>query len=265
MIIDGKKIAERIKEDIRICVANSKAKSLVIFYAGDNPVIERYIAMKERFGAEIGILVKVKKFTTDVAQDFLISEIKKSCNEYSGAIVQLPLPPHINREAVLDAVSLHQDVDVLSEAAFLSFAKGETKRLPPVVFAVASMIREYEIDLSGKNIVVVGRGRLVGLPIAAWLAREGFAYKTIDKDTADKETILRNADVIISGAGEAHFLRPEIIKEGSILFDAGTSTSDGKLAGDIDPAAYAKAALVSPVPGGVGPLTVVGLFRNLFL
>lgn len=265
MIIDGKKIAQKIKEEIRALAKDVASASLVIFYVGENPVIESYLAMKKKVGAELGIAVEVKRFPGDVAEDFLISEIKKSSAEYSGAIVQLPLPPGFDKQKILDSVPYEKDVDVLSRDAFLKFKAGETEKLPPVVFAISSMIKEYNIELSGKNIVIIGRGALVGAPVSAWLSRGGFGHQTLDKDSDNNLELIKNADVIISGVGEPNFIKPEMLKDGVVLFDAGTSTSGGKLAGDIDPACYEKSGLVSPVPGGIGPLTVVGLFKNLFL
>lgn len=265
MIIDGKNIAEKIKEEIRTLQGATDTVSLAIVYAGDNPVIEKYIDMKKRVGAELGIDVEVKRFPGDVSERDLIAAIQEASRAYSGIIVQLPLPVDLDRESIMNAVPPEKDVDMLSSLAFEMFLKEETKRLPPVVFAVREMMREHGVSLAGKNIVVVGRGALVGRPVSAWLAREGIVHQTIDKNTKNNKEILRDADVIISGVGEPHFIQPEMVKAGIVLFDAGTSTSGGKLVGDIDPTCYDKAALASPVPGGIGPLTVVGLFKNLFL
>jgi methylenetetrahydrofolate dehydrogenase (NADP+)/methenyltetrahydrofolate cyclohydrolase len=128
----------------------------------------------------------------------------------------------------------------------------------------SAIFEEYEINLGGKDIVIVGAGILVGQPVSAWFSREGFSYRILDKENFDHE-ILKNADIIISGAGVPGFIKPGMIKEGSVLIDAGTSTSGGKLLGDVDIACYDKGALVSGVPGGIGPVTVASLFRNLFL
>ncbi len=261
--VDGKKIRERLKGEIRDLLSETGPKSLAIIYVGENPVIDSYVALKKRFGEELGITVDVLRFSADVAESDLLQEIAKAASKYSGMIVQLPLPESLDKEKVLNAVPTALDVDVLASKSFEGFSRGEIKKLPPVVAAVAEIVREYEVDLSSKKIVIVGQGPLVGRPVGAWLGREGFAYEFFERG-GDVE-LLKSADVIISGAGVPGLVTASVVKEGAILIDAGTSTSSGKIAGDIDLAAYEKASLVSGVPGGVGPITVASLFKNLFL
>ncbi len=261
--VDGRKISDRIKAQIRDLMVPSEPKSLAIFYVGQNPVIESFVSMKKRFGEELGIEVTVIKFDESVEENFLIEEIKKASQGSSGIIIQLPLPENLNRENILNAVPKNLDVDVLSTDGYADFKMGQSQKMPPVAAAVREICLEEGIDLENKNIVLVGRGLLVGKPIGDWLAREGHDYKVADKDNLSQMTI--NADIIISGAGVPSLITPGIIKEGVILIDAGTSNEGGKLVGDISTDCYEKASIVSPVPGGVGPITVASLFRNLFL
>ena len=260
--VDGKKIAERIKSEIRTLLSDSGPKSLAIVYVGENPVIDSYVALKRRMGEEIGIRVEVMRFANDISEAELLTEISTSNEDFDGVIVQLPLPESINKDRILNAVSAEKDVDVLSSVSAEMFANGLIKKMPPVVAAVSEIVKEYDIDLSGKKIVVVGQGALVGRPVAAWLRREGREVQVFEK--GGDEQALRDADVIITGAGVPGLVTADMVKEGSILIDAGTSTSSGKLAGGIDLSAYEKALIVSGVPGGVGPITVVSLFKNLF-
>ena len=261
--VDGKKIAERVKGEIKNLLLESGPKSLAIIYVGENPVIDNYVSLKKRVGEELGISVEVLRFDAGVTEAELLSAMTEVATKYSGMIVQLPLPDSLDKERILNAVPTELDVDVLSSGSFQMFVDGRTQKLPPVVAAVDEIVREYDIDLSDKKIVVVGQGALVGRPVSAWLTREGFTHETFEK--GGDSNMLLNADVIITGAGVPALVTRDMVKEGSILIDAGTSTSSGKLAGDIDQEAYDKASIVSGVPGGVGPITVVSLFKNLFL
>lgn len=265
MLVEGKKIAQNIKDEIKGLLQTSGPKSLAIFYVGENPVIDSYVALKKRTGVELGIGVDVLRFADDVTEESLLAEIKNAAEIYSGIIVQLPLPENLDKEKVLNSVPVYLDVDVLSTSAYENFKSGATEKLPPVVGAVKAIVDEYKIDLRDKKIVIVGKGVLVGKPVSAWLSREGFQSTIIDRENTDLKESLIEADLIISGAGVPSLVMPGMIKNGAILIDAGTSTSSGKIMGDIDRATYDKASIVSPVPGGVGPITVVNLFKNLFL
>lgn len=266
MLIDGKAIAEKIKEEVSLLAKQNPNKcSLVIFYVGQNEVIEKYIALKKRLGAELGIRVDVERFSENAPEAEVVFRIEEVLPNYAGAIVQLPLPPNFNREKVLNLVPPEKDVDVLSKASFEDFRRGEVRKMPTVVSAISRIVSEYKISLFGKKAVVLGRGALVGAPISAWLEREGVTYEVLDEGSADVHSTLKEADVIISGTGVAGLVKEDMVKDGVVIFDAGTSTDSGRLAGDVDPAAYKKASLVTPVPGGIGPITVVSLFKNLFL
>jgi len=263
MIIDGRAIARQIKDEVRNLVSSSAPKRLGIFVVGENPVIEKFVEKKHAFGADVGVHVEVLRFPSDVREDELLAAIANATHD--GIIVQLPLPAHINRENILNSIAPEQDVDVLGAGEIERVFRRQTLRLPPVAAAVAEIFKAHDVSLANKKIVVVGMGALVGKPVMLWLQREGFEADIVDKDTPDISERLLGADVIISGAGDPWFVRPEMVKQGSILIDAGTSSSAGKLRGDIAPSCAEKAALYSGVPGGVGPVTVAALFRNLFL
>ena len=261
--VDGKKIAERIKTEIKAMLTKSPDKSLAIFYVGENPVIDNYVALKKKVGEELGIKVDVHRFTADVSEEVVLRELATSGIKYSGIIVQLPLPEGFDKDKILNAVPVGQDVDVLSSESFQMFSAGQIQKMPPVVASISEIVREYDIDFANKKIVVVGQGALVGKPVGAWLSRQGYPYEVFEK--GGDESVLLSADVIITGAGVPNLITSEHVKEGAVLIDAGASTASGKLAGDIDRSAYEKASIVSGVPGGVGPITVVSLFKNLFL
>lgn len=265
MIVNGKKIATRLKEEIISLSSSGLPKSLAIFYVGENPVIDSYVNLKKKFGQDVGIRVEVFRFPENIAEDQLLRAIVSETEKFDGAIVQLPLPVAIDKTRILNAVNSDKDVDMLSSESVERFVKWRTMRLPPVVQAISEVVKEYAIDFSGKSILVIGMGALVGKPVVLWLQREGFEPIVADKDTADLTSLTQAADVIISGAGVPWIVRPEMVQEGVILIDAGASTASGELRGDIDPACDAKAKIFSTVPGGLGPITVTALFKNLFL
>jgi methylenetetrahydrofolate dehydrogenase (NADP+)/methenyltetrahydrofolate cyclohydrolase len=159
----------------------------------------------------------------------------------------------------------HMDMDVLSTEAKSLFKNNKLNKIPPVARAVSEILNFYNVDMANKNILVVGTGKLVGEPVSSMLNLRNLVYKTIDKNTDEnsKEELLKNADIIISGAGSPHFIKKEMIKPGVVLIDAGTSEQSGKLVGDIDPGCAEVASLMTSVPNGVGPVTMACLFLNI--
>ena len=255
MVIDGKKLAEEIKQELKT-KARGKDLRLAVVWVGEDPVSERYVEKKKKFGLDIGVEVVVYEYSSDILEEDLIEEITRldSDENISGIIVQLPLPKEIDEQKILNLISPDKDVDALSE---------EARVLSPTIGAIKEILDRNNVELSGKKAVVLGKGKLVGRPAAIWLTQEGAVVSVIDSKTSDPASILRQADIIISGVGRAGLITPSSIREGVVLIDAGTSEAAGQLKGDADPACANKCSLFTPVPGGVGPLTVVMLFKNL--
>lgn len=263
-IVNGKKIASLVKENIaKIITEQDLQKSLAIFYVGDNPVIDNFINLKKKFGEDVGVRVRVFKYEKDITTKKLIDEIKTISEEFDGVVVQLPLPAHIDKKKVLNSVSPEKDIDVLSEKRYKKFAKGDFSFFPPVVGAVVEVLNFYEISLDGKNVVVVGEGLLVGRPVFDWLKKAGFKPKMVNEKTKNKEDIYKKADVIISGVGIPGLIKKNFVKKGVVLIDAGSSSEDGQIVGDISKDCKTKASIFSTVPGGIGPITIAILFKNL--
>ncbi len=265
MIVNGKQIANRLKEEIKSTASSGAPKKIGIFYAGINPVIESFISRKQKFGADVGVMVEVVRFPEEVSKEELISSIISSGEKFDGVIVQLPLPAHLDKQKILDAVPITKDIDVLSTESVEAMFNRRVMRLSPVVGAIDEIFREYKVDLRGKDILIIGMGALVGKPVSLWLQREGFVPQMADKDTVNMTELISSADVIISGAGVPGLLKKDMIKPGVVLIDAGASTDGGLVRGDIDPGCAEVASLYSGVPGGVGPITVAKIFQNLFL
>jgi methylenetetrahydrofolate dehydrogenase (NADP+)/methenyltetrahydrofolate cyclohydrolase len=180
-------------------------------------------------------------------------------------IVQLPLPADVDMKEVCDAIPVEKDADVLSCTARENFEKGEVGALlPPVIGAVREIFEKNSLEIRDKRTVVVGEGFLVGAPVAVWLTQQGARVNIIDTPAsfAGARVTLAQADIIIAGAGSPHLIKPEMVKEGVVLIDAGTSESGGIIVGDADLACALRCSLFTPVPGGIGPLAVAFLFEN---
>lgn len=265
MIVDGKQVAEVLKKRI---VENTSGKNKEVCFVifGNDPGSRQFIKMKCRFAESLGIKTKVSEHPEDVT----FEEVKKVIDfevsqNYSGIVVQLPLPKNLNPDEVLNLVPESLDIDVLGEKTKRAFIENSTNKVPPVARAIEEIFNFYHVDLNNKNVLVVGTGKLVGEPVSNMLKHKKIHFSQIDKNTPVEERmkILKDADVVITGAGDSHFIKPEMIKERVVLIDAGTSESQGVIVGDVDPACYDKASLVTPVPGGVGPVTLASLFLNL--
>lgn len=267
MIIDGKKIRDRIKEELRKESKKlSHPLSIAIVIVGENPVIEGFVRVKEQFATDIGVGVVEKRFSSDVKPDDFERALRELAarSDVQGIIVQLPLPSHFDTNKVLSLIPKEKDVDVLSADAVEAFEQGDAVALPPVAGAVVEICREGSVEFKGKRVLVIGQGRLVGAPVAILMRRKGAEIRTVDKNSPDFSDLLLTADIVVSGAGVAGLIKPDMLKNGVVLIDGGTSESGGFVVGDADPRCVEKASLFTPVPGGVGPVTVAVLFRNLF-
>ncbi len=274
MIINGNKISEEIKEEIR---KSAVGLSLAIVWVGDDPVSAKYIEKKKKFGEDIGVRVDVYKYGIGILTTELITELKDIlAKDPTGIVVQLPLPKNIDSASVLDLLPVDKDVDLLSDWAYKFFTDGRSKILPPVVASIREILNRGGVtDLNGLKAVVVGRGRLVGKPTAAWLVSQGATVDLLGRETVDLTPFTKNADIIVTGAGVPNLIKPDMlaprslggvgIRDGVIIIDAATSDVSGKITGDVDPACALKASIFSPVPGGVGPITVAMLFKNLVI
>ena len=266
VLADGKGISQKIQNNLKEYVDQlSDPLSFHIIYLGSDPVIDNFIKYKKEFGEAIGVDVVVHRYDSNLSEVTIIKEIKEISAHASGVIVQLPLPEHLDRDTILNAVPTDKDIDVLGSVSRELFSLGTTLVLPPVTGAIVEIFNYYHIDLKNKNILLIGNGTLVGYPMSLWLKREGYEYHTIDHNTQESERaqLLQQADIIISGAGVPHMIRPENITEGVILIDAGTSEAGKKIIGDIHPDCMKKAQLMTPVPGGIGPITIGILYQNL--
>jgi 5,10-methylene-tetrahydrofolate dehydrogenase/methenyl tetrahydrofolate cyclohydrolase len=240
--------------------------SLGVVSIASHPSITSFIKIKRKFGEASNILVNEYNFEESFGEENLITEIQKIAQEknYTGIIIQLPLPSSYNTRRILDAIPEHLDVDVLGTQAWSTFTKTASPT-PPVVAAVAHILQDTKINVEDKNVVVIGQGMLVGIPVAEWFRHNHTVVTIVDINTEEEERIhaYAYADIVVTGTGLPHHLKKEFFKEGVVLIDAGTSEQAGVLAGDCDPGCVDIASVFTPVPGGVGPLTVACLFENI--
>lgn len=262
-IMDGNKIAQRKFLQIGEKIRDKKISlSLGVVQVGDNPVSSLYVRKKEEAARKIGVEVFVYRFPEHVSEKDLCQKI--SSLKEDGVIIQLPLPQRLNEQKVLNAVCHRKDVDMLSDVSSGAFYNGTSDIIPPVAGAVKILLNEYKVTVKGANTVVVGCGKLVGKPVAVYLMREGATVSVVNRSTKNISWFTRNADIIVSGAGSSSIIKGDMIKEGAVVIDAGSSSEDGSVRGDVDrESVEKKALLLSPVPGGVGPLTVYCLLANL--
>ena len=274
-ILSGEKMARQILSNLEKKKTRKKL-SLVVVQIGKNPVSLKYVEEKRKVAKELNVSFRLVNLSLNISQTKLEQEIKKMGKDkkVSGIIVQLPLPGRFNTQRVLDFIPSKKDVDVLSSVSFSDFALGLLPILPPTVGAISLLLKKAKKNLVGAKVVVVGAGRLVGLPTALWLTQQGASVLMVQKGTRNIPQIIAKADIVISGVGKPGLITGKMIKKGAVVIDAGTSVEGGpstglrasSTKGDIDfKSVSKKAGFLSPVPGGVGPLTVACLFSNLFL
>ena len=276
MIVDGKKLAEEIKTSLKDEVAKlGKKLRLAVIYVGQNTVTDKFLKQKQKFASAIGIDLRIYNIPEDITTSKLREKLAEIVHikENTGVIVQLPLPKQINTQYILDGIIPEKDPDMLSSKSVGAFSTGRSKILPPVVGAIKLILEKNEVELKGKKATVLGAGRLVGKPVATWLISEGAAVTVIDENTTDPTLHTIDADILISGIGTPGLIKASMVKDGVVAIDCGTSVADDEIAsrdemrsrlvGDFDPKIAEKASLFTPVPGGVGPLTVAMLFKNL--
>ncbi|MCF7845516.1 MAG: bifunctional 5,10-methylenetetrahydrofolate dehydrogenase/5,10-methenyltetrahydrofolate cyclohydrolase [Candidatus Pacebacteria bacterium] len=261
--VDGRKIAgEKFSELKRKIEKEQLSLSLAVVKVGKDETSQIYVNAKKRELEKVGISVSIYYFPEDVSEEELCKEIKLLKED--GVIVQLPLPVNLNKQKILDTVLEKKDVDLLSTTSLGKFYKGTNKINPPVVGAVKSILDYYRVEYREKNIVLVGSGMLVGKPLSVFFMESKNTVSVLNSRTNDIGYFTRKADIIVSGAGVPRLIKGDMIKDGAVVIDAGTSTEKGVLMGDVDiESVKEKASLVSPVPGGVGPLTVYHLAENL--
>ncbi len=259
MIINGVTLAQQIKDQLRSeLVALPHPPILGFVRSGDDLVAKKFVGMKARTAAELGISVVEVLLPEDADTEAAVAAVRDVASKTDGVIVQMPLAPNIDADRILQSVPIEKDVDAMGE-------RSGTVVLTPVVGAIAHILNTYkgESFVKGKKAVVVGQGKLVGAPAAAWLKAQGAEVSVVTRGSGDLTEQLQEADIVVLGAGVPSMVTPDMLKPGVVLLDAGTSEAGGTLRGDADVACAEVASLFTPVPGGIGPVAVAMIFKNL--
>ena len=281
-IIDGKKVASEIKKEIaeeviKLKASGKKIPHLAAILVGDNGSSETYVANKVKDCDEVGFKSKVIRLGNEIAEAVLLERIAELNNDQDvdGFIVQLPLPAHISENKVIEAIDPRKDVDGFHPVNIGKMVIGLSGYLPATPYGIVELIKRYSIETSGKNCVVIGRSNIVGRPVSILLSQKGMdaTVTVIHSRTKYIKEIVRDADIIIAAIGSPAFVKEDMVKEGAVIFDVGTTrvisheTRSGfKLVGDVDFDKVApKSSYITPVPGGVGPMTRVSLLRNTLI
>lgn len=270
-IISGRDIATRLLEEELIPKVNKLNKKnvqpkLVVILVGDHAASASYVRQKEKFADKAGILAETWRYDADVSEAKILEEIEciNADDSIHGVIVQLPLPDHISVEKVLNTIDPNKDVDGFTPTNVGRLFLGEPCLQCCTPKGIIRMIEESGEDLMGKNVVVIGRSNIVGKPVSILALNKRATVTTCHSRTKDLDKMLEDADIIIVAVGIPKFLKAESVPEGAVVIDVGIHrTEEGKLCGDVDfEAVSEKAKAISPVPGGVGPMTVFCLIEN---
>lgn len=269
-LIDGKIISTQIKDELKVEVATLKEKGIIpclaVIQVGKDPASSVYVNNKKKACAYIGIESLSYELEENVSQEELLSIIDElNHNEMvHGILVQLPLPKHIDEEAVIKAISPQKDVDGFHPETVGNMCIGSKGFLPCTPAGVIQLLKRSNIDICGKECVVVGRSNIVGKPMALLLLRENGTVTIAHSRTKDLKEITRRADILVAAVGKPKFITSEYVKEGAVVIDVGIHRNeDNKLCGDVDfDDVVDKVSAITPVPGGVGPMTIAMLMNN---
>ena len=271
--IDGKAFSQTVLEKIREEHSQLKEKygklaGLAVVIVGNNPASQVYVKNKIRACENVGFYSENIELDENISEKELLQEINKlnKNDRINGILVQLPLPAHINELKIIDSISPEKDVDGFHVSNIGKMVIGdETGFLSCTPYGIMQLLEEYKIEIAGKDAVIIGRSNIVGKPMALMLIQKGATVQVCNSKTKDLRKKLSKADIIIVAAGVPKLLKKEDVKEGAVVIDVGINRVDGKICGDVDYEEVAeKTSYITPVPGGVGPMTIASLIKNTF-
>lgn len=269
-IMDGKKLSDKIKEQIRVeleSIHNTSHRkcSLAVVLIGENPASKIYVNNKIKACELVGIESHFIKLSENATQEEAEMEVKKLAeSDIDGILVQLPLPKHLDEKKILDLIPTDKDVDGFCAENIGKLTLGEDTLYSCTPYGVMQILKEYNIDLKGKNAVVIGRSNIVGKPMALLLLKESCTVSICHSKTENLSFYTKNADILVVAIGKAKFVTGDMVKEGAVVIDVGMDRDEnGKLCGDVDFDSVSKVcSYITPVPGGVGPMTIAMLMYN---
>ena len=263
-LIDGKALAARVRDEVATSVAELDHVGVATVLVGDDPASHIYINLKQKAATAAGIEARDHRLPADTSEEdvlALIAELNAD-DSVDGLLVQLPLPGRIDENVVVEAIDPGKDIDGIHPENAGRLYLGRPALVPGTPLGVMRMLEEYEIPLSGANAVVVGRSAIVGKPMAQLLLAANATVTTCHSRTRDLRAHTLEADVLVAAVGQPHVIVPDMVKLGSTVIDVGLTRTNEGLFGDVDPAAAERAAYITPVPGGVGPMTIAMVLQN---
>ena len=268
MIIDGKLIAQELKDEVKAKLAKLDTKlTLLVIMVGDNPASKVYVESKEKNCKKVGMLTKTLLFDANVSQKKIIDAIKQANEdpEINGILVQLPLPAHLDEVKIIDAIDPKKDVDGLTTINQGKLFSGVNDGIIPATpKGIMHILKKLFINIEGKKAVVIGRSKLVGKPIAQLLLAKNATVTMCHSKTENLKDICLGADILVVAIGKAKFITADMIKQDAIVIDVGINRNFGRIDGDVDfENAVSVAGYITPVPGGVGQLTIACLLENV--
>lgn len=270
-VINGRELADQmqaeIQKDVEKMTQQGIQPGLVVLLVGENPASQTYVRNKERAAAKIGILSKVEKLPETISEEELLAEIDKynQDSRFHGILVQLPLPKHIDEEKILLAIDPKKDVDGFHPMNLGRLFVGKPEMIPCTPYGIMKMFEAYDIDLTGKRAVVIGRSNIVGKPMAQLLLMKNATVTIAHSKTEHLAEVAKEADILVVAIGRGHFVTKEFVKPGAVVIDVGMNRNqEGKLIGDVAFDEVSEiASYITPVPKGVGPMTITMLMYQI--
>ena len=266
-LIDGKKIQTEMVEELNKEVSGLKSiPKLVIIQIGDFGPSNKYVAQKKTVGEKVGILVEHIRFTEENTEEEVLNKIDELNDDKNvhGVMVQLPLPKGFDEEKITNRVASYKDVDGLTTENIGRLFDGKNAFTPCTALGVMELFKRYNISLKGKHAVILGRSKLVGKPLIACLLNENATVTVCHSKTENLESITKKADILIVAIGKKHFVTKDMVRRGTVVIDVGINVEDGKIYGDVNfEDVKQKASYMTPVPNGVGRMTVISLMKNV--
>ena len=265
-IIDGKALGARVREEVAAAVAELGQVGLATVLVGDDPASHIYIDLKQKAAVQAGMEARDLKLPADTSEEELLATIAalNADDGIDGLLVQLPLPDHIDENRAIEAIAPGKDVDGIHPINAGRLYLGRPTLVPGTPLGIMRMLDEYEIPLEGARAVVVGRSAIVGKPMAHLLLQRNATVTICHSRTQDLQRHTLDADVLVAAVGRAHLISADMVKAGATVIDVGMNRDAGsrKVLGDVDPSALDEAAYMTPVPGGVGPMTIAMVLQN---
>ena len=265
-LIDGKALGAKVREEVAASVAEYGHVGLATVLVGDDPASHIYINLKQKAAQEAGMEARDLKLPADTSEEELLATIAElnADDDVDGLLVQLPLPGHIDENRVIEAIDPAKDVDGIHPVNAGRLYLGRPTLVPGTPLGIMRMLDEYEIPLEGARAVVIGRSAIVGKPMAHLLLQRNATVTICHSRTRNLEHHTLDADVLVAAVGRTHLVSPEMVKAGATVIDVGMNRNEetGKLLGDVDKGAMERAAYMTPVPGGVGPMTIAMVLQN---